>query len=440
MEIPDRPQSPEAEPPDFLGLIRRSGVLSDRPFEEVGARVRAGEYPTETRALADRLVAGRILTEFQADRLLKGKTLGLIVGRYVILDRLGEGGRSRVFKAQHRLMGRLAALKVIAPQVASRASSIARFHREMRLIGRLDHPNVIRAFDADQIGELLYLVMEYVAGRSLDHVMNDRGALPAHDVIDYMAQAALGLAHAHERGIVHRDVKPANLLLSEEGQIKVLDLGLSALMEADNAATFVTAAGQVVGTANYMSPEQAVALNIDGRSDLFSLGCTMYQLLSGRLPFPGETVAECITLRVMGRSTPITDFRTDLNASVVQVLGKLMARRPEDRFQTAAEAAEALQALASHEAGVHPAPRATPGPSPERPAPRPVASPGRSSTGGPSAPEAGDLPGPVPATWSDCAGFVAARLPVFALFILLFELVIFGLGVALGHILAIRAR
>ena len=197
-------------------------------------------------------------------------------------------------------MGRLAALKVIAPQIASRASSIARFHREMRLIGRLDHPNVIRAFDADQIGELLYIVMEYVAGRSLDHVMNDRGPLPDHVVVDYMAQAALGLAHAHERGIVHRDVKPANLLLSEEGQIKVLDLGLSALMEADNAATFVTAAGQIVGTVHYMSPEQAVGLNMDGRSDLFSLGCTMYQLLSGRLPFPGVTVAECIALRVTG--------------------------------------------------------------------------------------------------------------------------------------------
>ncbi len=358
----------------------------------------------------------------------------------MILDRLGEGGRSRVFKAQHRLMGRLAALKVIAPQIASRASSIARFHREMRLIGRLDHPNVIRAFDADQIGELLYIVMEYVAGRSLDHVMNDRGPLPDRVVVDYMAQAALGLAHAHERGIVHRDVKPANLLLSEEGQIKVLDLGLSALMEADNAATFVTAAGQIVGTVHYMSPEQAVALNMDGRSDLFSLGCTMYQLLSGRLPFPGVTVAECIALRVTGASAPITDFRGDLSPSLVQVLEKLMARRPEDRFQTAAEAAGALQALAGQEAGVHPAPRPMPGPSPERSVPRPVAAPGRYSTGSPSAPEAGDLPGPVTVTWSDCTRFVAARLPAFALSILLFALALFGLGFALGHVLAIRGR
>ena len=155
-------------------------------------------------------------------------------------------------------MGRLAALKVIAPQIAKRASSIARFHREMRLIGRLDHPNVVRAFDADQAGDLLYIVMEYVVGKSLDNVIGYRGKLPAAEVADYMAQAAMGLAHAHERGIVHRDVKPHNLLLSEEGQVKVLDLGLSA-MEADSEASFATADGRIVGTVNYMSPEQATA-------------------------------------------------------------------------------------------------------------------------------------------------------------------------------------
>ena len=313
MDISGQLKLTEAVPPDLLPLIRRSGILSDRQFEEISGKVRGGEYPAETRALAERLVAEGILTVFQANRLLRNKTHGLIVGPYVILDRLGAGGRGRVFKAQHRLMGRLAALKVIAPQIASRASSIARFHREMRLIGRLDHPNVVRAFDADQVGDLLYIVMEYVAGRSLDHVIEDRGPLPAAEVVDYMAQAALGLAHAHERGIVHRDVKPPNLLLSEEGQIKVLDLGLSALMEADSEASFATADGRIVGTVNYMSPEQATALNIDGRSDLFSLGCTMYQLLSGRLPFPGETIAECLALRIKGQPTPITDFRPDLS-------------------------------------------------------------------------------------------------------------------------------
>jgi serine/threonine-protein kinase len=440
MEMHDPPQSPEAMPLDFLSLIRRSGVLSDRQLEEVDAGVRAGDYPTKARALADRLIAEGVLTDFQADRLLKGKAHGLVVGRYVILDRVGEGGRGRVFKAQHRLMGRLVALKVIAPQIASRVSSIARFHREMRLLGRLNHPNVIRALDADQVGDLLYIVMEYVGGRSLDEVLRERGPLPAREVIDYMSQAALGLAHAHERGIIHRDVKPPNLLLSEEGQIKVLDLGLSALMEADSAASFATAAGRIVGTVNYMSPEQAVGLTIDGRSDLFSLGCAMYQLLSGRLPFPGETAAECIALRVQGRSAPITEFRTDLSPSLVHVLERLIARRPEDRFQTAAEAAAALRALADGEAAAPPALPPTSSPPPARPLPTPVASPDPSSAVVPAAPRDRDRPVPVPLTWSEVITFVAAQPPVIALWIFLFELVVFGLGLILGHVLAIRER
>ena len=437
MDISGQLKLTEFVPPDLLPLIRRSGILSDRQFEEISGKVSGGEYPAETRALAERLVAEGILTVFQANRLLLNKSHGLIVGPYVILDRLGAGGRGRVFKAQHRLMGRLAALKVIAPQIAKRASSIARFHREMRLIGRLDHPNVVRAFDADQVGDLLYIVMEYVAGRSLDRVLEYRNLLPAAEVIDYMAQAALGLAHAHERGIVHRDVKPPNLLLSEEGQVKVLDLGLSALMEADSEASFATADGRIVGTVNYMSPEQATALGVDGRSDLFSLGCTMYQLLTGRLPFPGETIAECLVLRITGRAAPITDFRPDLSPRLVEVLLKLMARRPEDRFQTAGEAALALQALADQEAGSLAAARPTPQPVPDPSVPEPAASSDLSSAVGPSAAlQAYDPLVPVPSTWSTLVGFVAAQRPMIVLLILLLELAVFGLGFALGHVSA----
>ena len=434
MDISGQPKPTEVVPPDLLPLIRKSGILSDRQFEEISGKVRSSEYPAETRALAECLTAEGILTVFQVSRLLLSKTHGLVVGPYVILDRLGAGGRGRVFKAQHRLMGRLAALKIIAPHIASRASSIARFHREMRLIGRLDHPNVIRAFDADQVGDLLYIVMEYVAGRSLDHVIAGRGALPAAEVVDYMAQVALGLAHAHERGIVHRDVKPANLLLSEEGQIKVLDLGLSALMEADSEASFATADGRIVGTVNYMSPEQATAMSIDGRSDLFSLGCTMYQLLTGRLPFPGETIAECLVLRIKGLSTSITDFRPDLSPRLIEVLMKLMARRPEDRFQTAAEAAEALQTLADQEAGTLSVPGLTLQPVPNPSIPQPAVSSDLSSAIGPSAPQTSDSLVPVSSIWFNLFSF--AKSPVIALLIFLFELALFALGFVLGHVSA----
>ena len=256
METSGLSNSIEGTPSDLLLLIRRSGILNQRQLEEVTGKVDRGEYPRNPQALAGRLVEEQILTEFQARRLMREKVHGLVVGRYVILDRLGAGSKGRVFRAQHRLMGRVVALKVIAPHIASRASSIARFHREMRVIGRLDHPNVIRAFDADQIGELLYIVMEYVPGRSLDRVLEERGPIAPGDAVNYTAQAARGLGHAHERGIIHRDIKPSNLFLSDEGQVKVLDLGLSALMDADSGASFATAAGFVVGTLHYMSPEQ----------------------------------------------------------------------------------------------------------------------------------------------------------------------------------------
>jgi serine/threonine-protein kinase len=428
MEISNQPELTEAVPRDILPLIQRSGVLSDRQFEEVSAKVASGEYPTEARALAERLVAARILTKFQLDRLLENKTHGLVVGHYVILDRVGAGDRGRVFKAQHRLMDRLAAVKVIAPQIASRATSIPRFYREMRLMGRLDHPNVVRAFDADQVGDLLYIVMEYVAGRSLDHVLEDRGPLPAVEVLDYMAQAALGLGHAHECGIVHRDVKPHNLLLSDEGQIKLLDLGLSALMEADGAASFATAEGLIVGTLHYLSPEQAVLTSVDGRSDLFSLGCTMYHLLSGRVPFPGGTLADCLALRITGSPAPITDFRPDVSPRLVHLLETLMARRPEDRFQTAAEAARALRNLANDESSAISARRPTPQPVPEPPVPQCGASPDLSSAVDPSASHPSEPLVRVPSTWSDFVSGMAAQPPLFTVLIVLFELAVFALG------------
>ena len=345
METSKPPESTDVVPPDLFPLLQASRILTDRQFDEVRAKVLDGTFPRESEALADRVVAEQFLTRFQADHLLRNKAHGLVVGRYVVLEPIGAGAKGRVYKAEHRLMGRLVALKVIAPRIATKASTIARFHREMKLVGRLDHPNVIRAFDADQLGKLLYLVMEFVPGRSLDFHLLERGPLPPEEVLDYAAQAALGLDHAHSRGIVHRDVKPSNLLLDEDGRIKVLDLGLGALMEADSHASFATANGAAVGTPNYMSPEQAIGREADGRSDLFSLGCTMYHLLTGQLPFPAETILEQLERRIRGGPVPITDVRPDLSPDLVRVLDRLLARKPEDRYQTGTEAAEAIRGV-----------------------------------------------------------------------------------------------
>jgi eukaryotic-like serine/threonine-protein kinase len=437
MERSGQPDSVEGTPPDLLRLIRRSGVLTQRQFEEVSGKVERGDYPREPHALAGRLVEEQILTEFQAKRLIREKVHGLVVGRYVILDRLGAGSKGRVFRAQHRLMGRVVALKVIAPHIASRASSIARFYREMRMIGRLDHPNVIRAFDADQIGELLYIVMEYVPGRSLDRVLEERGPIPPAEAANYTAQAARGLGHSHDRGIIHRDIKPSNLFLSSEGQIKVLDLGLSALMDADSGASFATAAGFVVGTLHYMSPEQSAGIELDGRSDLFSLGCTMYYLLSGQVPFPGDTVAECLARRIRGGPVPITDLIPELSPRLVHVLDKLLDRRREDRFQTAAELALALEALAPGVADV--ALGRTPAMEPpEALVAEPVPTGGVGSTTRPASSPAAEPRSPTFSPRFRLGSILRGRPRLIAVLILVFELVLFGIAFALGQLFGIR--
>lgn len=341
----DKPKSADQVPLDLLPVIRSSGVLGDRQLAEIKTKVLQGDYPLDSAALADRLVRDNVLTAFQAKRILNNRPQGLVVGRYIILDRVGSGSMGRVYRAHHMMMDRIVALKIIAPEIASNERVVARFQREMKLVGRLDHPNVVRAFDADQINQVLYIVMEYVAGASLGERLKVKGPIPVAEMIDYAAQAALGLAHAHDQGIVHRDIKPSNILLNDERRVKILDLGLGVLMEADAAATFATADGIAVGTVDYMSPEQACGREVDGRSDLYGLGCSMYHLMSGKLPFPGDSPIERLGKRISGRHTPITEHLPELPASFVRVLDKLLAHKPHERFATAGEAAAALQSL-----------------------------------------------------------------------------------------------
>jgi serine/threonine-protein kinase len=344
MAASDKSKSGEAHPADLLPVIRASGVLTDRQFNDVKTKVLSGDYPNDSRDLAARLIQERLLTEYQVRRLLANKPHGLILGKYVILDRIGSGSMGRVYKAQHQLMGRVVALKIIAPEIVSNDRAVSRFYREMRLVGRLDHPNVVRAYDADSASNVLYIVMEFASGLSLAQMLKN-GPLPPVEVVGYAAQAALGLAHAHEQGIVHRDVKPSNLMVTEDKVVKVLDLGLGVLMEADNHQTFATADNIAVGTVDYMSPEQACGKDVDGRSDLFSLGCSMYHLITGRHAFPGDSPLERLGKRISERPVPIQQIRSDVPASLVAVMDKLLATKPQDRYQTGVEASEALAAL-----------------------------------------------------------------------------------------------
>lgn len=334
---------------DFLSTLERSGILSETGLQEVRDCLADDTQLKDPSALAGRLVEQGRLTEFQARRLLVGKTKGLVFGRYVLLDPLGIGSMGRVFKARHQLMDRVVALKVVLPICASSNHSVSRFFREMRIVGILDHPNVVRAFDADQHDGSPYIVMEYLEGEDLEKVLRRRGMLPPQELIDWMIQVAWGLAHAHEKGVVHRDIKPTNLFLANTGVVKVLDLGLGAFVGVSNdvVSAFDTDEGFVVGTTDYMSPEQLTGQAVDARTDLFSLGCTMYRLLTGKFAFPGMTKMDRLVKRIEERHVPITDVRKDLPVPLVAVIDRLLSPRPEDRFSSAAEVAEELELMLS---------------------------------------------------------------------------------------------
>jgi len=431
-----RQKTSESAPVDLLPIMRSSGILSERQLAEIKSKILQGDYPMDSSELADRLVSDRVLTAFQAKRFLSNRPHGLIVGRYTILDRIGSGSMGRVYRAHHVMMDRIVALKIIAPEIASNERVVARFQREMKLVGRLDHPNVVRAFDADQINKVLYIVMEFVPGSSLSERLR-KGPVPLPEMVDYAAQACLGLAHAHGQGIVHRDIKPSNILLTEDRKVKILDLGLGVLMEADSASTFATADGIAVGTVDYMSPEQACGREVDGRSDLYGLACAMYHLMTGKLPFPGESPIERLGKRISGRHVPITEHLPNAPSNLVRVMDRMMAHKPNERYATAVEAAEALQNLirpkvksvSPKEPVAAPAPDEQAAVVPTGPAePVTVALPPSQPLVAPGAPA-------YPA-WFRPVSRLAERRPTTALLgIVVTMLALFGAGVAVGLVL-----
>ncbi len=439
MASTQKPKTSEGAPIDLLPVMRSSGIVSERQLAEIKAKILQGDYPLDATELADRLVGDRVLTAFQAKRFLSNRPHGLIVGRYTILDRIGSGSMGRVYKAHHMMMDRTVALKIIAPEIASNSRVVARFQREMKLVGRLDHPNVVRAFDADQINKVLYIVMEFVPGHSLGERLK-KGPVPLAEMVDYAVQTCLGLAHAHGQGIVHRDIKPSNILLTEDRKVKILDLGLGVLMEADSGSTFETADGIAVGTVNYMSPEQACGREVDGRSDLYGLACSMYHLMTGKLPFPGESPIERLGKRISGRHVPITEHLPDAPSNLVRVMDRMMAHKPHERYATAIEAAEALQNLIRPKA--RPVAPKEPVPSqpaaPEQPAPVQAPAPAEQKTSAPASPKPFSAPSaPIYPAWFRPLATLAEQRPTVALLGFAFTvLAAIGVGLAIG--LAIR--
>ncbi|MEW4456373.1 serine/threonine-protein kinase [Bremerella sp. JC817] len=267
--------------------------------------------------------------------------------RYRIIRRLGQGGMGVVYQAEHRLMERPVALKVINPRLVSNELAVDRFHQEVKAAAKLSHRNIVAAYDAEQAGDLHFLVMEFIDGISLDQLVARRKPLPVLHACNYVLQAAQGLQHAHARGTVHRDIKPHNLMRTDRGTVKILDFGLARFAtQTDHAADDpgLTADFTALGTPDYLAPEQARdSKRADIRADLYSLGCTLYFLLAGHAPFPNESAFEKVLAHCERQPTSLGELRDDVPSEVIAIVEQLMAKNPDDRFQTPAELIEALK-------------------------------------------------------------------------------------------------
>lgn len=277
--------------------------------------------------------------------------------RYRVRSRIGRGGMGTVYKAEHRMMERTVALKVINPRFVNNPEAAERFHREIKAAARLTHPNIVTAHDAEQVDGLHLLVMEFVDGISLERQVRRRGSLPVKAAIRFVRQAAHALQHAHQQGMVHRDIKPENLMLTRDGRkIKILDFGLARFAreeeetsdrtdhsETPTGAGTLTRSDTVLGTPDYMAPEQiGDAGSADIRADIYSLGCTLYFLLTGQPPFSGETIRDKLAAHQNSKLPPLHTLREDVPCELTEIAARMTAKDPADRYQTPQEVVDAL--------------------------------------------------------------------------------------------------
>ena len=281
---------------EFIDLVAKSNVLEKRTLDGYLQKVVGEPEPPETpKVMAQTMVRDGILTNLQAGLLLKGKWRNFIIsGKYKLLEHLGTGGMGSVYLCEHVLMRRRVALKVLPNDKVNDPVILERFYREARAVAALDHRNIVRAHDIDHDGELHFLVLEYVDGSSLQYLVEKFGPLSIPRAVNAIRQTADGLQHAHEAGLVHRDIKPGNLLIDRLGLVKVLDLGLARFFDDDSAnITRQHNMQSVLGTADYLAPEQALDSSaVDIRGDIYSLGVTFYFMLTGRSPYRDGSVSQ----------------------------------------------------------------------------------------------------------------------------------------------------
>ena len=330
----------------FLECAMISGLVTQEQLDaaleqldEAGADDGKPLVEVTDRQLAGRLVETGVLHPYQADQLLAGHTK-FNLGPYVVIDSIGQGGMGQVFKAEHTMMGRVVAVKVL-PKARTTPEAIANFTREIRVLAQLDHENLVRAFDAGKDGNIYYMVTEYVPGTDLRRLIRSGGRLSMQQAATIISQAAKGLAHAHEQGLIHRDVKPGNVLVTPDGDTKVSDLGLAGWF--DTSSEQDSRANKIVGTADYLSPEQIkTPWDLTPANDIYGLGCTMYYAVTGKVPFPGGTTRE--KARRHCEEMPLNPRRRNpaLSEAFTSVLADMMEKDRDKRIQTGHEVVERL--------------------------------------------------------------------------------------------------
>ena len=337
---------------ELVRSLSDSGLISADEIDAFINGLPEQERPADAEQLVREMVRHKKLTKFQAQNAYRGKSRGLVMGNYVILDKLGAGGMGTVYKARHRRMDRIVALKVLALDTVKEADAVDRFQQEVKAAARLTHPNIVTAYDADEAAGVHFLVMECVEGRDLGSLAGEKTRLPVGTAVDYVVQAARGLEYAHAKSVIHRDIKPSNLLLGADGTVKVLDMGLARFnekAEPDDAteAQGLTQSGQIMGTLDFMSPEQAHSTkSADERSDVYSLGCTLFFLLTGKPVYEGDTLVAKILAH---RDQPIPylrEVRSDVPKLLDETFRKMVAKSPTLRHQSMSQVIAALEKFA----------------------------------------------------------------------------------------------
>ena len=335
---------PPATSDEFVDLVLKSGVVDETRLRSHLQQLRErGNYPSDPSKLAGLLVHDALLTYFQADQILQGKWKRFSIGKYKVLERLGTGGMGQVFLCEHKVMKRRVAVKVLPAAKAQDPAALERFYREARAVAALDHPNIVRAYDIDQDGGLHFLVMEYVDGINLQDLVKKVGPLDITRACHYIYGAAVGLQHAHEMGLVHRDIKPGNILVDRSGVVKILDMGLAKFFHDDDDKLTKKYDENILGTADYLAPEQALdSHTVDIRADIYSLGATFYFLLTNQPLFAEGTVAQKLLWHQTREPIPLRSIRPDVPQELADLIAKMMAKDPAQRFQIPAEVMAAL--------------------------------------------------------------------------------------------------